>query len=63
MPHRVRVTIDLQLTLRLTRSQARRASSDEFKAKLRSAFEHSTAKEALTEALDVDIESLALREA
>ena len=62
MADRVRVTIDLELTLQLTRRQARRASSDAFKARLRSALAFSTAKEALTEALDLDVASLTLRE-
>jgi hypothetical protein len=62
MADRVRVTIDLKLTLLLTRRQARRASSDEFKARLRSALAFSSAREALTEALDLDVASLTLRE-
>jgi hypothetical protein len=60
MPHRNAVTFDLELTLRLTRKQA---TSDAFRARLRSALAHSTAKEALSAALDVDVERLALRDA
>jgi hypothetical protein len=56
------VTIDLELKLQLTRRQALRASSDDFRDRLRSALEYSTAKDALTEALDLDVESLALRQ-
>jgi hypothetical protein len=62
MADRVRVTIDLRLTLRLTRRQALRASSGQFKARLRSALAFSSAKEALTEALDFGVESLTLRD-
>jgi hypothetical protein len=56
------VTIDLMLHLRLTRRQALRAATDEFRTRLRHALEYSTARDALTEALDLDVESLALRE-
>jgi len=62
MKNRILVAFDLELTLCLTRSQARRARSAAFKAKLRSALAHSTATEALAEALDVDVDRLALRE-
>jgi hypothetical protein len=56
------VTVDLMLHLQLTRRQALRAATDEFRTRLRHALEHSTARDALTEALDLDVESLALRE-
>jgi hypothetical protein len=60
MPHRNAVTFDLELTLRLTHKQA---TSDAFRARLRSALAHSTAREALSAALDVDVDRLALRDA
>ncbi len=62
MGRRIRVTIDLRLTLRLTRKQALMASSDAFRSRLQSVLEHSSAREALIEALDLDIDGLALRE-
>ncbi|HVR12060.1 MAG TPA: hypothetical protein VMW75_28715 [Thermoanaerobaculia bacterium] len=55
------MTFDLSLELQLTRRQARHAGSDEFRARLRSALAHSTAREALSEALDADVLRLALR--
>jgi hypothetical protein len=60
MAHQIPVKFHLELTLRLTPRQARQATSDAFEARLRSALQHSTAKEALSEALDADVERLAL---
>jgi len=37
------------------------ASSDAFRSRLQSLLEHSSAREALIEALDLDIDGLALR--